>query len=110
MTPLETAYRLILEFHVEAERYDRTLPGEWMVGEWVPKPGRPFSESLAYARELRREAVRGATAAHVSRLDWRAAEDAIKDLTYREKIDQLQALKEGRAFVSVTSDRTPSVR
>ena len=83
MTGYEAALRCILVYHVAAEEYDRTLPGEWMRGEWVPHAGAPMSASLANAGRLRRAAQ--AACKGVTRRDWQAATEAAEALDYLDK-------------------------
>lgn len=83
------ALRAVLEWHTKAEEFDRTLPGEWVCGEWVPAIGAPMRASIAHAQKLERIGKAYARDRGVTREEWKAASAWVCGLTYREKRDLL---------------------
>ena len=90
MTPYDHAFRAILEWHVKAEEFDRTLPGEWMRGQYWPAPGIAYESSLRYSAGLKRAARSAARAAGCTRTEWAQAEAAAEAMTYAEKRDRVR--------------------
>lgn len=96
MTPYDIAYTAILTWHVKAEEFDRTLPGEWMKGEYWPAPGIPCEASVAYQKGCETLARRTAAAAGCTRTEWRAACAAAEALTYEDKRTELARMRRAR--------------
>ena len=100
-TPTQIAYLEILKWHCAAEEFDRTLPGEWMCGEWIPAAGQPMSRSIDNAKALERLAKRNAAAHGCTRVEWREALATVLEFDYREKRARLDRILTGRVAVAV---------
>lgn len=88
---LAYALRVWLEYFVETEAFDRTLPGQFMRGEfdaWTPEPGYRRT-SMTFARNRRQEALTKLRAMAIDEETESFARDQVGRLSYANQRREL---------------------
>lgn len=88
---LAYAFRVWLEYFVETEAFDRTLPGKFIRGEfneWMPEPGHRRT-SMTFARERRETALTKLRAMAIDEETESFARDQVGRMSYANQRREL---------------------